>query len=57
MFLEILDKYIISWIEIEKIKYLFSKRNRPDVIIKNDKDHIIALSICLKINTTHKTNL
>jgi flagellar biosynthesis component FlhA len=43
MFLEILDKYIISWIEAEKMKYLFSKQNQPNVIIKNDKNYIIAL--------------
>jgi flagellar biosynthesis component FlhA len=43
MFLEILDKYIISWIEAGKMKYLFLKHNQPNVIIKNDKNYIIAL--------------
>jgi type III secretory pathway component EscV len=43
MFLDILDKYIIPWLETEKIKNLFSKKNKPDVIIKNDNNYIIAL--------------
>jgi flagellar biosynthesis component FlhA len=43
MFYETLNSYILSWIESAKLKYLFSDKRKPDVVITDTNDIAVVL--------------
>ena len=43
MFDYILNRYIISWVENGKIRYFFSEKKKPDIILTDRKDIVVLL--------------
>jgi len=43
MFFETLNNYILTWIENGKLKYLFSDKKKPDIVLTDKKDIAVAL--------------
>jgi len=43
LFENVLNKYVFSWVESSKLKYIFSDKNKPDVILTDKSDIALAL--------------